>query len=59
MTEQDWFELEQQYRAVFSSGIPRALLPSDEEAAAALVHEAIELRDDSVLERGIPPDASI
>lgn len=59
MTEQEWFELELQYRQVFGSNIPRAMLPADEEAAVALVKEAIAARDDSVFERDIPPDAAI
>jgi len=54
MTEQDWFDLEQEYRALFGSNIPRMMLPSDDEAAALLVHEAIEARDDSVFDRGVP-----
>ena len=54
MTEQDWFDLEQEYRALFGSNIPRMMLPSDDEAAALLVHEAIEAHDDSVFDRGVP-----
>ena len=54
MTEQDWFALEQEYRAVFGSNIPRMMLPSDDETASSLVHEVIEARDDSVFDRGIP-----
>ena len=57
MTEQDWFELEVRYREVFGERIPRMMLPADEEAAAALVREAIATRDESVVERGIPRDA--
>lgn len=57
MTEQDWFELEVRYREVFGERIPRLMLPADEEAAAALVREAIATRDESVVERGIPRDA--
>lgn len=59
MTDKDWFELEMQYRDVFGSSIPRMMLPADEEAAAALVREAIAKRDESVFERDIPPDAAI
>lgn len=59
MTEDEWFALEQEYRAVFGSNIPRTMLPTDDELAAALVREAITKRDDSVFGRGIPPDAAI
>lgn len=59
MTGQDWFDLEQKYRDVFGSNIPRMMLPSDEAAAAALIHEAIQKRDDSVIDQGIPSDAAI
>jgi hypothetical protein len=59
MTEQDWFDLEQEYRAVFGSNIPRMMLPSDDEAAALLVREAIEMRDDSVFDQGIPSSCAI
>lgn len=58
MTEQGWFDLEQEYRAVFGSNIPRMMLPADEEAAAALVREAIQKRDDGVFDRGIPSTAT-
>lgn len=54
MPEQDWFDLEQEYRALFGSNIPRMMLPSDDETAALLVREAIEARDDSVFDRGVP-----
>lgn len=54
MTEQDWLDLDQQYRAVFGERIPRTMLPADEEAAAAMVREAILKRDDSVFDRGVP-----
>jgi hypothetical protein len=57
MTEQAWFELEVRYREVFGERIPRMMLPADEDAAAALVREAIATRDESVVERGIPRDA--
>lgn len=59
MTEREWFELDQEYYAVFSSNIPRAMLPADEESAVALVREAIGKRDESVFERGISTDAAI
>lgn len=59
MSEQDWFELEQEYRAVFRSNIPRSMLPANEELAVALVREAIRKRNDSVLDQGIPPDGAI
>lgn len=54
MNEQEWFELGQEYLAVFGEKIPRMMLPADEEAAAALVREAIGKRDESVFERDIP-----
>jgi hypothetical protein len=57
MTEQEWFDLNQEYLAVFGEKIPRMMLPADAATAAALVREAIQKRDDSVLERGIPTDA--
>jgi hypothetical protein len=59
MTEQGWFDLNEEYRAVFGESIPRMMLPTDEEAAAALVREAIQKRDDSVFEQGIPVTALI
>lgn len=59
MTEQDWLELDRRYRAVFNEGILHMMLPADEEAAAALVREAIERRDDGVFARGIPVTALI
>ena len=59
MTEREWFELEQEYRAVFGANIPRLMLPVDEESAAALVREAICRCDDSVFDRDIPTDAAI
>lgn len=59
MNEQDWLELERQYRGVFGSNVPRMMLPADEEAAAELVREAIAKRDESVFERNMPPDAAI
>lgn len=59
MTDQDWFDLEEEYRAIFGEGIPRMMLPADEAAAAALVREAIRKRDDSLLDPGIPSDAMI
>lgn len=59
MTEQDWFDLDQEYRAVFGEGIPHMMLPANEEAAAALVREAVQKRDDGLLERGIPATALI
>lgn len=59
MTEQEWYELGCEYRAVFGESIPHMMLPADEEAAAALVREAIEQNDSRVFERDIPPDALI
>lgn len=59
MTEQDWFVLEQEYRAVFGANVPRSMLPANEELAVALVREAIRKRDDSVFDQGIPPDGAI
>lgn len=59
MTEQEWFDLGQEYRAVFSENIPRMMLPADEQAAAALVREAIKKRDDGVFDQGIPVTALI
>lgn len=59
MTEQEWLELDREYRTVFDAGIPHMMLPSDENAAAALVREAIEKRDESVFEQGIPVSAAI
>jgi hypothetical protein len=59
MTEQDWFDLDQEYRAVFGEGIPHMMLPADEAAKVALIRKAIETGDDSVLEQGIPVDAAI
>lgn len=59
MTGQEWLELDREYRAVFAAGIPRMMLPSDEKAAAALVREAIEKRDEGVFERRIPVRALI
>lgn len=59
MTDQDWFDLGQDYRAVFGSNIPRMMLPADEEAAATLIRAAIEKRDDSLLDLGIQSDAMI
>lgn len=58
MTEQEWFELEQEYHAVFFSNIPRAMLPADEESVVALVREAIRKRDESVFDHSIPTDAA-
>lgn len=58
VTEQEWLELEQEYHAVFSSNIPRAMLPADEESAVALVREAIRKRDEGVFDHGIPTDAA-
>ena len=54
MTEQDWLDLDQQYRAIFGERIPRTMLPADEEAATAMVREAILKRDDGVFDRGVP-----
>ncbi len=59
MTEQDWFDLEREYYAVFGSNIPRVMLPANEESAVALVCEAIRKRDDRVFDQGIPTDAAI
>lgn len=59
MTDKEWLDLEQEYRAVFSANIPFTMLPADETAAVALIREAIKTRDDSVFEQGIPPDAAI
>lgn len=59
MTEQEWFDLEQQYRSVFDSNIPRSMLPADEAAAVALVRKAISEKDDGVFDQGIPNDAEI
>lgn len=59
MNEQEWFDLEQEYRAVFGSNIPRMMLPADEEAAVALVRKAIETHDDGVFDQDIPTDAAI
>lgn len=59
MNEQEWFNLEGEYRAVFGSNIPRMMLPADEKAAVELIREAIAKRDDSVFEQDIPADASI
>lgn len=59
MNDQEWFDLEQEYRAIFGEGIPRMMLPADEAAAVALVREAILKRDDSVLDPEIPEDAAI
>lgn len=57
MTEQDWLDLNREYREVFGESIPRMMLPADEEMAAALVREAIATRDASAIDRGIPGDA--
>jgi hypothetical protein len=59
MNEQDWFELEREYRAVFGSNIPRTMLPANDELAATLVREAITKRDDSVFGQDIPTDSAI
>lgn len=59
MTGQDWFDLNQKYIAVFGEKIPRMMLPADEEAAAAIVRQAIETHDDSVFERNFPASAVI
>jgi hypothetical protein len=59
MTEQDWLDLDQQYRAIFGERIPRTMLPADEDAAATMVREAILKRDDSAIGQDIPPDAAI
>lgn len=59
MTEQDWFDFEQAYRALFGSNIPRIMLPADEEAAVALVRLAIETRSDGVFEQDIPSSCAI
>ena len=59
MTEQEWLDLEQEYRAVFGSNIPRMMLPADEAAAVALIRKAIDTRDDGVFEQDIPADAAI
>lgn len=59
VTELDWFDLEQRYREVFGENIPRMMLPADEETAAALVLEAIDKRDETVLDRELPGDALI
>ena len=59
MTEQEWLDLEQEYRAVFGSIIPRMMLPADEAAAVALIRKAIDTRDDGVFEQDIPADAAI
>ncbi|MHB1077642.1 hypothetical protein [Thiobacillus sp.] len=59
MTEQDWFDFEQEYRALFGSNIPRIMLPADEEAAVALVRLAIETRSDGVFEQDIPSSCAI
>ncbi|MBW8370358.1 MAG: hypothetical protein K0M66_05210 [Thiobacillus sp.] len=57
MTEQDWLDLNEEYRKVFGENIPRMMLPADEEMAAAVVREAIAMRDESVIDRGVPGDA--
>ncbi len=57
MTEQDWLDLNQEYRGVFGESIPRMMLPADDELAATLVREAIATRDESVIDRGVPGDA--
>lgn len=57
VTEQDWLDLNREYREVFGESIPRMMLPADEEMAAALVREAIATRDASAIDRGIPGDA--
>lgn len=57
VTEQDWLDLNQEYREVFGESIPRMMLPADEGMAAALVREAIATRDESIIDRGIPGDA--
>lgn len=59
MTDQEWMDLEQEYRAVFGSNIPRTMLPSDEAVAVELVRKAIDTRDDGVFDQGIPSDAAI
>lgn len=59
MTEQDWFDLDQEYRAVFGEGIPHMMLPADEAAKVALIRKAIETGDDNMFEQGIPVDAAI
>lgn len=59
MTEQEWFDLEQEYRAVFDSSIPRTMLPADEIAAVALIRRSIDTGDDGVFDQGIPSDAAI
>lgn len=59
MTDQDWLDLEREYRAVFGSNIPRMMLPADEAAAIALIREAIAKRDEGILEPGIPVTAAI
>ena len=57
MTEQGWLDLNREYREAFGENIPRMMLPADEEKAAAVVREAIAMRDASVIDRGIPGDA--
>lgn len=59
MTDKEWLDLGQEYRAVFGENIPFTMLPADEKTALALIRKAIDTRDDSVFEQGIPPDAAI
>ena len=59
MTDQEWLDLWNEYRAVFNSNIPLTQLPSDESAAVALIRKAIETGDEAVLDPDIPADAVI
>lgn len=59
LTAQASFELDERYRAVFGYGIPRTMLPADGDAALALINRAIDTKDDSIFEEGLPEGALI
>lgn len=59
LTEQEWSDLGQRYRAAFGVGIPFTMLPADGEAAVALINRAIEAKNEDLIDADLPEGALI
>jgi len=51
--------LEQRYVEMFGEAAPTMELPSDPKQAAALLCRVIETGDQSLIDKGFPPDADV
>lgn len=57
VTTEEMIELYARYEQTFGEAAPTMQLPADDNEAADLLRRAIKMRDASIIDRQIPPDA--